>query len=453
MKLSKITTLITHLITTLVFVFTVLNIHAQSKVIDKVVAIVGGNEILYSDIENQYMQYLMQGYTGKSEGVRCQIFEEVLFVKLLLNQAQLDSVDVSEEMVENEMDRRLQYFISQIGSQEKLEKYYNKSILEIKSDMRNTIHDQLMSETIKEKIIKDLSITPSEIRDYFNQLPKDSIPLIPSEYQYSEIVIVPKVQAEEREYSRQKMEKIRARLLKGENFESLARIYSEDPGSALKGGELGEFGRGMMFPEFEAAAFALQVGEISPIVETEAGFHVLQLINRKGDYINVRHILIMTKISPMSLNVTKLKMDSIYELIESGKLTFEQSALKFSDDDSKFSAGVAINGQSGNSVFSPEEIDKDLFFILDKMNVGQISKPNLYDKERNVKAYRIVKLDRRSKPHFATLETDYDKIQELALENKKTEAIGKWIIEKSKKTYILILDDELKQCKFTYNWE
>lgn len=427
---------------------------SQKKIIDKVVAIVGGNEVLYSDVENQYMQYLMQGYTSNGDAIRCEIFEQILFAKLLLNQAQLDSVDVSAEQVEGELDRRLRYFISQIGSQEKLEQYYNKSILEIKSDLRSTIHDQMMSEQVKSNITQDVTITPSEVRDFFNDIPKDSIPLISSEYQYSQIIIVPKVRPEEKEYARKKLLGIRKRIVDdGESFESMARIYSEDPGSAMKGGELGDFSRGVMYPEFEAAAFALQPGEVSDIIETEAGYHILKLIKRKGDFINVRHILIMTKVSPMSLQITVDKLDSIYNLISSGALTFEEAALRFSDDDSKYSGGVAINPQSGSNVFAPEDIDKELFFKLEKMNVGELAKPSMFEKDRNVKAIRIVRLDKRTEPHKATLEKDYDKIQNLALDNKKSESISNWIQEKSKKTYILILDEDLKKCKFNYKWD
>jgi len=426
---------------------------SQKKVIDKVVAIVGGNEILYSDIENQYMQYLMQGYTSNKKAIKCQIFEEVLFAKLLLNEAQLDSVEVSDEMVENEMDRRLQYFVSQIGSQEKLEKYYNKSILEIKNDLRTTIHEQMLSEQVKNNITKDVTITPTEVREYFKALPKDSIPLIGSEYQYSSIIMIPKIQPEEKEFAKHKLEGIRERIVNGESFESMARMYSEDPGSAMKGGELGDFSRGVMYPEFEAAAFSLQPGVLSPIIETEAGYHIIKLIKRKGDYINVRHILIMTKISPLSLEKTKKRMDSVYQLIANGDMTFEAAALRFSDDDSRFSGGIAINPASGSNVFTPEQIEKSLFFSLERMNVGEVSKPSLYDKERNVKAFRIVRLDKRSKPHKATFEQDYDKVQAVALNVKKSEAVGNWIKEKSRKTYIIILDDDLKSCSFKYKWE
>jgi len=437
----------------MVFMLSVFAGKSQGEVIDKVVAVVGENAIYYSDIENQYMQYIMQGYTADGQSMRCSIFEELLFAKLLLNQAQIDSIEISDEQVEAEMDRRLQYFISQIGSREKLEKYYNKSIIQIKSDLRTVIHDQMLSEQVKRGITADIHITPSEVKNYFRKIPKDSIFTVPSEIEYSQIIMVPKVTKEEKDFARQKLQGIRKRIVDGADFASMARIYSEDPGSAAKGGELGDFTRGVMFPEFEAAAFALQPGEISPIIETDAGFHILQLIKRKGDYINVRHILIQTKISPISLEKTKNLIDSVYQLIAGGKLTFEQAALLYSDDETKNNGGAAINPATGNRSFNPQQLDKNLFFVLDNMNVGEIEPPSIYQKDRNVRAFRIVRLDKRTKPHKASLETDYDLIQEAALSAKKTEQISKWIQDKTKRTYINILDDDLKKCKFEYKWQ
>ncbi len=425
----------------------------QGKVIDKVVAVVGDNAIYYSDIENQYMQYLMQGYTSDGQAIRCQIFEEVLFAKLLLNQAQIDSIEISDEQVESEMDRRLQYFISQIGSKEKLEEYYSKSIIQIKSDLRTVIHDQMLSEQVKRGITSSIHITPSEVKDYYHGIPKDSIFTVPSEIEYSEIVLEPKVTPEERAFARAKLAGIRKRIIDGADFSSMARIYSEDPGSATKGGELGDFTRGVMFPEFEAAAFALQSDEISPIVETDAGFHILKLIKRKGEYINVRHILIQTKISPVSLERTKDLMDSIYQLVAGGKLTFEQAALLYSGEETRTNGGAAINPATGNRSFNPQQLDKNLFFVLDNMNVGQVKPPMIFQKDQNIKAFRIVRLDKRTKPHKASLDTDYDLIQDAALATKKTESISIWIQDKTQKTYISILDDDLKKCDFEYKWE
>ena len=351
------------------------------------------------------------------------------------------------------MDRRLQYFIAQIGSKEKLEAYYNKSIMQIKSDLRGVIYDQMLSEQVKRGIASSIRITPSEVKEYYNSLPKDSIFTVPSEIEYSEIVKEPVVTQDEKNFARSKLAGIRKRIIDGADFETMARIYSEDPGSAAKGGELGDFTRGVMYPEFEAAAFTLQAGEVSPIVETEAGFHILLLIKRKGEYINVRHILIQTKISPVSLERTKALMDSIYQLISSGEITFQQAAQRFSDEDSRNNGGAAINPATGNRSFNPQQLDKNLFFMLDKMNAGEIKPPMVYQKDRTKKAFRIVRLDKRTKPHQASLDTDYDLIQEAALADKKGDAINSWIQEKTKKTYITILDEEMKKCDFQYKWE
>jgi len=285
----------------------------DAHVIDKVVAVVGENAILYSDIENQYLQYLMQGYTSNSQEIRCQIFEEILFAKLLLNQAQIDSIEIGDDQVDSELDRRLQYFISQIGSKEELERYYNKSLQDIKSDLRTVIREQLLTQQVRSDITSKIKITPTEVKEYFQKIPQDSLPIIETSIKYAVITKKPKPTQEEKDYAKNKIKEIRDRIVKGEEFSKLARIYSEDPGSALKGGELGDFTRGVMYPEFEAAAFALQGDEISGIIETEAGFHILQLIKRKGEYINVRHILIQTKISPLSIQKTQKQLDSIYD--------------------------------------------------------------------------------------------------------------------------------------------
>jgi len=424
----------------------------DKKVIDKVIAIVGENSILYSDIENQYLQYIMQGYASNSQETRCRIFEEVLFAKLLLNQAQLDSIEISDDQVETEMDRRLQYFISQIGSKEELEKYYNKSLVEIKNDLRSVIREQILTQQVKGNITSSIRITPSEVKQYYNDIPKDSLPLIESEIRYAVITKKPVITREEKAYAKNKIEGLRKRIIDGEDFETLAKIYSEDPGSALKGGELGDFSRGVMYPEFESAAFALQKNEISPVIETEAGYHILKLIKRKGEYINVRHILIQTKVSPLSIQKTQIFMDSVYQLVATGKMTFEEAALKFSIDDFRTTGGLAVNPNSGNNSFTPQQIDKDIFFKLDKMDIGGISKPLTIRDAQNKAVIKIVKLVQRTPPHKASLKTDYGKIQEMALQQKKADAISDWINERTAETYILIFDEKFKQCNFMYHW-
>lgn len=428
---------------------------AQDEVvIDKVVAIVGGNAILYSDVENQYQQYLMQGMKGSEMEMKCSIFEDLLFSKLMLNQAELDSVVVSDDQVETEMDRRLQYFIQQIGSREKLENYYDKSIIEIKDELRKTIKDQMLIRQVQSGITENVKITPSEVSKYYKSLSKDSIPRIESELQFAEIVKYPVISKEEKELALEKIKNIRKRIVKdNESFSTLAKVYSEDPGSAAKGGELGEFSRGVMYPEFEAASFELKTpGEISEVVKTKAGYHIIQLIERKGEYINVRHILIQTQVTELSLRKAKASLDSIYKDIQAGKYTFEEAAKKFSESDTKVNQGLVTNSNNGSNVFLAEELDKQTYFALSEMNVGEISRPVIFQDEEGNQTYRLLKLLKRTDAHKADLDRDYARIKELALQEKKNEALGEWIEERAKNTYIIINDDDFNKCNLNYNW-
>lgn len=439
----------------LIALFFGISVQAQDKdvIIDKVVAIVGGNAILYSDIESQYMQYLLQGNTANGDKVRCTLLEEQLFSKLMLNQAQLDSIVVSDEQVETEMDKRLNYFINQIGSRQKLEAYYDKSILEIKNELREMIHDQLMIQQVQGGISGDVTITPSETQAYFNDIPKDSLPVVGARLQYAEIIRKPQIAKAEKKYAFNKIDGIRKRIENGEDFNALARIFSEDPGSKINGGDLGEFKRGVMYPEFEAAAFALkEKGELSPVVETQAGYHIIQLTHRKGDYVSARHILIRTKISSYSLNQSKLFLDSIHGLIKSGKYTFENAARKFSDNDNKVNGGMVLNSSSGSIYFQPQELDQKTYFALSKMNSGEVSAPVLTQMEDETQVYRILKLLSQTQPHKASLEEDYDLIQNAALEKKKAEVLRDWVHKKAIETYISIPDENFKQCDFLYEW-
>ena len=306
---------------------------ANDSIVDGVVAVVGANVILRSDIETQYLQFRAQGnIQGSAEKVRCQILEGLLFQKLLYHQAQIDSVKVTDAEVDGQMDHRMRMFISQIGSPEKLEEYYQKSISEIKNEMRDIIKEQMMVQQSKEKITKDVNVTPSEVKVFLKRLPKDSIPEISSEIEVGMIMKSPVIGDAEKQACIDRLKNFKERIKKGDDFSTLAVLYSEDPGSAKKGGELGMFKRGDMRIEFEAAAFKLKPGEISDIVETEDGFHIIQMIERKGEYINVRHILIQPKVSLASMTSAKATLDSVGNLIEQKKITFADAVVRFSDD-------------------------------------------------------------------------------------------------------------------------
>lgn len=423
----------------------------SDTIIDAVVAVVGGNMILKSDIENQYLQIRSQGnIQGTATNLKCQILENLLYQKLVLHQSQVDSIEVTDAQVESEMDRRMRYFISQAGTPERLEEHFGKSLLEIKNELLDVIREQMLTEQAQQKITSDVTVTPSEVKSFFRKLPKDSIPLVNAELEIGVIVRQPGLGDEEKQLAKDKLKGFKDRLAKGDDFSTLAVLYSEDPGSSKQGGELGMFKRGEMRPEFEAAAFKLKPGEVSDIVETEDGFHLIQMIERRGEYVNVRHILIQPKVTLQNLNKAKLSLDSVASLITKSKLTFSEAVVRYSDDPNKNSGGLLINQASGNSRFEASQIDAKIFFVVDKLKVGEVSAPVL-NTDRGKQDYRIYYLKSRSNPHKANLEDDYTRIQQLALEKKKIEVISEWISRKMASTYIVIMD-AYRSCRFERNW-
>lgn len=424
---------------------------AQDTIIDGIVAIVGGHMILKSDVETQYMQYRAQGnITGSPQRVKCQIFENMLFMKLLYHQSEVDSLTVTDSQVESEMDRRMRYFIAQAGSPERLEEYYHKSLLEIKAEMHDLIKEQMLVEQEQNKITEKVTVTPAEVKAFFRRIPKDSIPEVNAEVEIGIITRQPAITDVERDIAREQLAGLKERINKGDDFSTLAILYSEDPGSAKQGGELGMFQRGDMRSQFEAAAFKLKPGEVSDIVETEDGFHLIQMIERRGDFVNARHILIQPKVSPIALNQARTFLDSIASLIQTNKITFEEAVLKYSDDPNKNNGGILLNPSSGNAKFEISEVDPKIFFIIDKLREGEISTPVKWE-ERGKNQYRIYYLKLRTTPHYANLEGDYARIQQWAIDKKKIEVIQKWIDKKADETYIEIMPP-YNDCSFDRKW-
>ena len=425
----------------------------DAQVIDQIVAVVGKNIILESDIENQYLNYRMQGsIKGGYETIRCQILEEQLFQKLMVAQAEVDSIEVNDAQVEGELERRLQMFISQFGTQEKMEAYYGKSIPEIKSELHDIIKEQMIAQQVQQGIVANVTVTPSEIREYFRSIPTDSVPQIPTEYQIAQIVKKPPISIEEKLRVKEQLLNLRDRILKGESFSTLAILYSEDPGSAKKGGELGFYGRGQLYPEFEAVAFKLKEGEISNVVETEAGYHIIQMIERKGDYINVRHILLTPKVSPGDLMKARNELDSIATLIRADSISFDHAVTRFSEAKNKNSGGLLVNAYSGSTTFEAEQLDPQISFVIEKMKVDEISNPVPMKTEDKEDAYQIVLLKKKTQPHRANLKQDYSKIMLWAEGDKKSKVIDDWINDKAEETYVKIID-QYKSCSFRHNWE
>ncbi len=424
----------------------------EEQVIDQVVAVVGKGIILESDIENQYINYKMQGgLSGSPSEKRCMILEDILYQKLMVTQAEYDSIEISDIQVDSEIDRRIQMFIGQFGSQEKLEEYYGKTMVEIRMELHDIIGEQLLAQQVQQGIVAGVTVTPSEIRSFYRTMPSDSIPLIVTEYVIAQIVKKPPINVEEKLRVKEQLLDLRKRVLDGENFSTLAILYSQDPGSAKKGGELGFYGRGQLYPEFEAIAFKLKEGEVSNLVETEAGYHILQMIERKGDFVNVRHILLAPKVSPSDLLKAKNELDSIAQLIRADSITFEYAVEAFSDGDNKNSGGLLLNPYTGSTTYEAEQLDAQVSFVIEKMKVGELSNPVPMKTEDNKDAYRILLLKKKTKPHKANLKEDYSRIQEWALQQKKRETIDDWINSMAKETYVRIIED-YQNCVFAHEW-
>jgi peptidyl-prolyl cis-trans isomerase SurA len=425
---------------------------AQEQIIDEVVAVVGANFILQSDIEAQYLQYRMQGAIKDARAIRCQILEEMLFQKLLLNQAELDSVQITDDQIEQTMDARFRYYIQQFGSQEKLEEFYKKPLLQIREEFRTLVKEQLMVDEVQQKLTNDIKVTPSEVRAFFNRIPQDSIPTLEMEYEIGQIIKEPAISKEEMDATRERLKTLRERILNGENFAALAALYSEDPGSRRKGGDIGFVKRGQLFPEYEAAAFGLKKGEISDIIKSEKGYHIIQLIERRGEMINTRHILLRPQTSLEDNAIASALLDSVANLVAEKKITFEEAALKFSDDPGKINGGLMVNPVTGNTRFTSSQLDPKVFFVIDKMKVGDISKPMAMANEDDNKTINLYYLKTRTEPHRANLKEDYSRIQEWALGEKQNKAIDKWISQKIGSTYFRI-NESYKDCSFRHTWE
>jgi len=425
----------------------------QAQVIDKVVAVVGSNIILQSEIEEQYMQFRMQGgIKGSASSIRCEILEDLLFRKLMLNQAELDSITVTEEQIDAEVERYVRYYISQIGSIEKLEKYYDKNIAEIREDLHKSLKEKQLMEEVQRSIVSGVSATPSDVREFYRSIPRDSIPMISAQYEIAQLVKKPPITLDEKLAVKDELYNLRARILKGERFSTLARIYSEDQGSASKGGELGFQGRGDFVAEFEAAAFALKEGEISEVIETEYGFHILQLIERRGDYVNVRHILRTLKVSPEALQQAYDELDSIANLIRNGSITFDEAVKQFSDEPDKVNGGYLVNEYDGSTLFQAEDLDQQVSVVINSLQVGEVSDPVPMKTKNGKDAYRLLIIKKKTAPHKANMKEDYALIQQWTMQKQREEAINKWINAKSNKAFVKICDDYC-DCNFKFDWK
>ena len=432
----------------LLLTLTSTSISAQS--IDKIDAVIGNEIILTSEIESQYLQYISQGNI-KSKKIRCKIVEDLLFQKLLINQAKHDSLVVSDEEVETEVSKRISYFERQLGSIQKVEDYFGKSKVNIMLELGKVIKDQFMAQKMQTKLTSSIKVTPSEVQESYELLSDFEIPTIPTQVEISQIVIKPEIKDEQKDKIREKLNIFRDRIYKGEDFKMLATLYSDDILSATDGGELGFVKRGDLVPEFERVAFRLKEGEISEVVESQFGYHIVQLIERRGEQINVRHILIKTKVTATALNAAKLKIDSISNEINNELITFEQAVTKYSDDENKSNGGLLLNPNNMTTSHMLEDMAPGLRIIVDELKETQVSSPAVIQMQDENKAYRILRLNKRTEEHKANLIDDFSKIKEYSINAKKQVTLEKWTNKTIANTYIK-LSNELEKCELAKKW-
>ncbi|MEC8458418.1 MAG: peptidylprolyl isomerase [Bacteroidota bacterium] len=413
------------------------SVFGQGQTVDGVVAVVGGDIILKSEVDEQYDMMRRQNF---GEDVNeCIVFEELLFQRLLIHHAKIDSVAVGEEEVEANMDRRIQQLISQMGDKKKLEEFYEKSVIEIKEDMRTLVRDQLTAQRMQMRIVEGIEVTPSEVREFYRSLPADSVPLISEEVELSHIVKYPEISKEAETEVIEKLKNLKERIENGSSFSSMARLYSEDPGSNKKGGEYKAIQRGVFVKEFEAVAFNLKKGEISDPFKSEFGYHIVQLLEKRGEELDLRHILIKPKMTQTNLAEAKKFLDSVSVAIKNGDITFKQAARMYSEDEqTKFNGGQMSNFQSGNNRFEVSSLDRGLFSLINNMDEGDLSEASFYQSRDQKEAFRIVRMDKRFEPHKANLDIDFTRIKGFALQGKQNRIIEEWKEEKLLETFVKI---------------
>eukprot|EP01136_Pigoraptor_vietnamica_P020459 Opistho-1_new@69374 len=390
-----------------------INVKAQKANVDKVVAVVGGNIILLSDLNQQYAIYLNQGNPA-DEKAKCYFLQQMLVQKLLKQQAEIDSIVVEESQVDDVLDKKMRYQIQRMGGQERLEQFLQKSVLQYKDEMRPDVKEGLIAEKMQQKITENTNVTPLEVKKYFETYQKDSLPDIGTEVEVGEIVLHPKLTKAEKQKFYDKLEAIRLRIKSGEDFGFLAKTYSEDPGSAAEGGDYGFIDRTTMVKEFTAWAFKLKAGEMSPVFETDYGYHIVQVLERRGEQAHVRHILITPQITPASLERAKLKADSTYKDITVNKLPFATAASLYSDNkETQYNGGMMLyaDNVTARTTFMPiEKLDPSVFVVIDTMKVGSISKPVAFRNEQDGKqGFKILYLKSKIPPHKGNLAQDYPK--------------------------------------------
>lgn len=431
-------------------------IFAQDNVIDEIVWVVGDEVILRSDVENQRL--LMQNEGMRFEGdPYCIIPEQIAIQKLYLNQAKLDSIDVDEGQIIRMADQWVNSAITQIGGREKLEEYFNKKISQLKEERKTTIREQQVTMRMQDHLVGNIKLTPSEVRKYYQNISEDSLPTIPTTVEVQIVTIEPKIPIEEIDAIKACLRDFTEQVHSGKmSFSTLARMYSEDPGSASQGGEMGFVGKTSLLPEFANVAFNLtDPNRISNIVETEYGYHIIQLVEKRGDRINARHILLRPRVSEKELNDAMARMDSLHNNILAEKLTFDEAATYLSyDKDTRNNKGLMVNqnyesNNAGTPKFQMEELPQEMGKVVDKMQIGEISKPFQMMTNSQKEVIAIVKLRSRTQSHRANLADDYQALKTIVEDRKREDVLKDWVNKKLKTVYVRIADG-WRNCDFQY---
>ena len=425
---------------------------AQNNIAEEVAWVVGDEPIYKSDIEEQYMQlqYERQPIDGNPY---CVIPERMAIEKLFLHQAKIDTVKVQDAMVIQQAESRINYFIANLGSREKVEEYFRKPLPELKEQMIEVIRNQYTVQEVQRNLTKDVKATPSDVRKYYATLPPDSIPYIPQQVEVKLLSLNPVIPQQEIDDVKARLRDFTNKINSGENeFSTLAILYSED-GSSMYGGEIGFKSRSELVPEFASVAFNLNdTKKVSKIVETEFGYHIIQLIEKRGDRINCRHILLKPKVAQKDLDEAKTRLDSIRKDMLDGKFTFEEATQWISQDkDTKNNKGIMVNRRTSSTKFEMADLPQEIAKVVDKMEVGDISEPFIMiDQSRNKEIVAIVKLSRRIEGHKANLSDDYQILKNMYENNRKAKIIDDWVVKNQKETYVRI-DDDWRNCEFKYS--
>lgn len=432
-----------------------LGLHAQPKpgiTIDKIIGGVGNEIILLSELENAKYE-ISQGKSNFPRQRECSLFEDLMYQKLLLHQAKLDSVEVTDGEVNSQVERRISYFLEMFGSVEAFESYYGKSVAELKIDFFDLIKDQILVQKKQEEITKNVQITPSMVLKYVNTLPIDSLPLIGEQIQYSQIVIAPMIPEKENQRIIHFLDSIRADIVAGRTSMTIqARRWSEDPGSKYKGGCYDMLRKGSFVPEYESAVFTTAENDYSPVFKSVYGYHFVKTVEKRGEFYRSCHILMSPKISDADFDKCRLQMDTIYQDLKNNKISFSAAASRFStDEDTKNAFGKVMNMQSGGSRHDVSSLTPELNLALSKLQVGEFSEPMVMKQPNGKDAYVIFKLDARIPAHRANMEQDYELFQAKTDALEKQRVTDTWVQKALKKNYSFVAE-EYKNCTYRFNW-